>query len=125
MTLTDVLTAIIGELPEEEMAQEQEAMQRPDGSWLIDTSMGVERFKQLLDVGELPEEDEGRFHTPGGFVLTQLGRIPVPADAFECAGLRFEVLDMDRHRVDKLPLPPHCSRVAGNGPGCATRCAGR
>ncbi len=109
VTLTDVLTAIVGELPEEEMAEEQEAVQRADGSWLIDASMGVERFKQLLDVGELPEEDEGRFHTLGGFVLNQLGRIPVPADAFECAGLRFEVLDMDRHRVDKLlvsRLPP-------------------
>ena len=64
--------------------------------------MRVDRFKSLLQLDELPGEEEGRFNKVAGFVLHHLGRIPVVGDHFESAGLRFEVVDMDRHRVDRL-----------------------
>lgn len=102
VTMTDVLTSIVGDMPEEQIQEETEAVQRADGSWLIDGSISVERFKQLLDIDQLPQEEEGHFNTLCGFVLNQLGRIPAVADSFQCEGLRFEVVDMDRHRVDKL-----------------------
>ena len=102
MTLTDVLTAIVGELPEPDETGEMDAVQREDGSWLVDGSLGLERLKQLLEIEELPDEEERSFHTVGGFAMHQLGRIPSVADHFEVAHYRFEVMDMDRNRVDKV-----------------------
>jgi len=64
--------------------------------------MGIERFCSLLDLDPLPDEDEGAFNTLAGFALHQLGRIPMVGERFEAAGLRFEVVDMDRTRIDKL-----------------------
>ena len=102
VTLTDVLTAIVGELPETDESGEMDAVRREDGSWLVDGSLGLERLRQLLEIDELPDEEERSFHTVGGFAMHQLGRIPAVADHFEVAGYRFEVMDMDRNRVDKV-----------------------
>ena len=77
-------------------------MQRADGSWLIDGSASIERMKQMIDSGDLPGEEDGYFHTAAGFVLHVLGHIPKPAEHFSAAGYRFEVVDMDGHRIDKL-----------------------
>ncbi|HEX2909142.1 MAG TPA: transporter associated domain-containing protein, partial [Phototrophicaceae bacterium] len=63
-------------------------------------------LKELLDVEELPGEDESRYQTVGGLVMAQLERIPAAGDRFECAGFRFEVLDMDGRRVDKVLATP-------------------
>ena len=74
---------------------------REDGSWLMDGSLPVERCKSVLEIEEdLPGEEE--FNTLGGFVMHVLGRVPVVADHFEWNGWRFEVVDMDRKRVDKV-----------------------
>jgi putative hemolysin len=62
----------------------------------------VEELFELLDIGELPKEQRGNYHTVGGFVVTHLGRIPTATDAFEWQGMRFEVMDMDGNRVDKV-----------------------
>jgi putative hemolysin len=109
-TLTDVLTSIVGDLPIEGEAMHPDAVQREDGSWLIDGTMTFERFGQVMHV-ELEDEAGDDFNTMGGFAMHHLGRIPSPADAFEVAGFRFEVVDMDGNRVDKLlvmpPLPEH------------------
>jgi putative hemolysin len=102
VSLTDVLTAIVGELPEPDATGELDVVQRDDGSWLVDGSVGLERLKAVLEVDELPAEEERSFHTVGGFVMHRLGRIPSVADHFEAAGFRFEVVDMDRNRVDKI-----------------------
>jgi putative hemolysin len=103
VTLTDVLSSIVGELDEPEAPEERDIIQREDGSWLVDGDVGIERLKAQLDIDEeLPGEDEHSFHTLGGFVMHMLGRIPEPADHFVVAGLRFEVMDMDRNRVDKV-----------------------
>ena len=105
VTLTDVLAAIVGELSVPEAPEDRDMLQREDGSWLVDGDVGIERLKSVLDIGDdLPGEDEHSFNTLGGFIMHVLGRIPAPTDHFEAAGWRFEVMDMDRNRVDKVLL---------------------
>jgi len=105
VTLTDVLTSIVGELPSSDTAEEQDIVERADGSWLVDGGVAIERLKAFIDIEhELPGEDENAFNTLGGLVMYVLGRIPVVADHFEVAGYRFEVVDMDKNRVDKVLL---------------------
>ncbi|WP_296569208.1 hemolysin family protein [Zoogloea sp.] len=110
VTLTDVLAAIVGELSVPEAPEDRDMLQREDGSWLVDGDVGIERMKSVLDiVDDLPGEDENSFNTLGGFIMHTLGRVPAPTDHFEAAGWRFEVMDMDRNRVDKVllsVLPP-------------------
>lgn len=102
VTINDVLEAIVGEVASAEEAEEPEAVQRPDGSWLLDGMLSVDELKDLFDLPTLPGEERGHYQTLGGFVMTQMGRIPRASDAFEWGGLRFEVVDMDGHRVDKV-----------------------
>jgi putative hemolysin len=103
VTLTDVLTSIVGDLPTSDSPDELDIIVREDGSWLADGSVPIERLKAVLAIHpELPGEEENAFNTLGGFVMYVLGRIPLPADHFVVEGLRFEVVDMDRHRVDKV-----------------------
>ncbi|MCC6879847.1 MAG: HlyC/CorC family transporter [Rhodocyclaceae bacterium] len=108
VTLTDVLTAIVGELPSSDVAEEEDVVKREDGSWLMDGSVSVERFKSVLEVeDDLPDEEE--YNTLGGFVMHMLGHVPSTADHFEWGGWRVEVVDMDKKRVDKVlvaRLPP-------------------
>ncbi|OGS99154.1 MAG: hypothetical protein A3F73_03575 [Gallionellales bacterium RIFCSPLOWO2_12_FULL_59_22] len=103
VTLTDVLTSIVGELPSSDIQEEQDIVMREDGSWLIDGSVPIERLKSVLEIDDdLPGEEENAFNTLGGFVMYVLGNIPVVADHFERADYRFEVVDMDKNRVDKV-----------------------
>ena len=100
VTITDVLTAIVGELPS---VDEQDMTRREDGSWLVDGGVAIERFKAELDIDdELPGEEERDFNTLGGFVMNMLGRIPAVTEHFEWKHWRFEVMDMDRNRIDKV-----------------------
>ena len=103
VTLTDVLAAIVGELSIPEAPEDRDIMQREDGSWLVDGDVSIERLKSELDIADdLPGEEENNFHTLGGLIMHHLGRIPEATDNFEAAGFRFEVMDMDRNRVDKV-----------------------
>ncbi|MBS1229772.1 MAG: hypothetical protein H6R17_3049 [Proteobacteria bacterium] len=105
VTLTDVLTSIVGELPSSDTTQEQDIVERSDGSLLVDGSVAIERLKSVMDIeDDLPGEDENAFNTLGGLVMYVLGRIPAVADHFEVGGCRFEVVDMDKNRVDKVLL---------------------
>jgi putative hemolysin len=107
VTLNDILEAIVGDMPTQGRPQESGAKQRDDGSWLVDGLMPVDEFKDLFQiVKKLPEEETGIYQTLGGFMMTQLGRIPEPADHFEWEGMRFEVMDMDGKRVDKILVVP-------------------
>ena len=105
LTINDVLEEIVGAMEFEE----PQATQRQDGSWLLDGMLEVDEFKELFDFNSLPHEDE--YETLSGFVMASLGRMPQAADQFEWSGYRFEVMDMDGRRVDKvqvttLPKPP-------------------
>jgi putative hemolysin len=106
VTLKDILEAIVGDIPSAEELAEPQAVQREDGSWLLDGMLPIEEFKELLGIDELPGEGQGLYQTVAGFVIAQLGRIPVAADHFEWGGLRFEVMDMDGNRVDKVLVTP-------------------
>ena len=97
------MISIVGDLPSFDAPEQQDIVEREGGSWLVDGSVIIERLKSALDIrDDLPGEEENGFNTLGGFVMHMLGRIPVVADYFDCNGLRFEVMDMDKNRVDKI-----------------------
>ena len=103
VTLHDVMEALIGDIGDVDEDADMEIVRREDGSLLIDGSVSVERFKEALTVDDpLPGEETGSYNTLAGFVMLQLGRVPQVADHFEWEGLRIEVVDMDRNRVDRL-----------------------
>jgi putative hemolysin len=107
VTLNDVMEVIIGDVPFADKPHESLAVQREDGSWLLDGILPIDRFKELFAIEELPGEDRGNYQTLGGFVVTQLGRIPAATAHFVWEGIRLEVVDMDGNRVDKvLVIPP-------------------
>jgi putative hemolysin len=101
ITVRDVLEAITGEFttPTDDSSW---AVQRDDGSWLFDGLIPVPELKDRLDLKELPEEDRGRYNTLAGMVMLLLGRLPRTADSVEWEGWRFEVVDLDGKRVDKV-----------------------
>jgi putative hemolysin len=111
ITVRDVLEAITGEFTTPK-AEDAWAVEREDGSWLFDGLIPVPELKDRLDLKELPEEDRGRYNTLAGMVMLLLGQLPRTADSVEWEGWRFEVVDLDGKRVDKvlaarLPeLPP-------------------
>lgn len=102
VSLIDVLEAVVGDLPDQLHRAQPEARRRDDGSWLVDATLSLPEVKELMAVRELPGEKTAEFQTLGGFVITQLGRIPAAGDHFDWNGWRFEVMDMDRQRVDKV-----------------------
>jgi putative hemolysin len=101
ITLRDVLEAITGEFTTP-TADNSWAVQRADGSWLIDGLIPVPELKDRLDLRELPDEDRGRYNTLAGMIMLLLGRLPQTADEVEWNGWRFEVVDLDGKRVDKV-----------------------
>lgn len=102
VTLTDILEEIVGDIATAKEPAEPQAEQREDGSWLMDGALTAEEFRELLDVKEMRREEEPGYRTLGGLVLLHLGHIPAAGESFERAGLRFEVVDMDGNRVDKV-----------------------
>ena len=101
VTVTDVIEAIVGDLPGED-DDDPMIVERSDGSWLADGMVDLDALKRLMDMENLPDEDLGNYHTVGGLVMLQLGRVPRTGDVFDLEGFRFEVVDMDKNRVDKL-----------------------
>lgn len=102
VTLIDVLEAIVGDLPQRGKAAGPESHRRADGSWLVDATMAIVDVREVLGVARLPGEDRADFQTLGGFIMTHFGRIPKAGEFFEAGGFRWEVVDMDRFRVDKV-----------------------
>lgn len=102
VTLYDVLEAIVGEIPQDQEDSEQEAVLRPDGSWLFDGMIAIDELKEILEVDEFPGETRVDFQTLGGFMMDQLGSIPKVGQFFEWDHFIFEVVDMDARRVDRV-----------------------
>jgi putative hemolysin len=102
VTREDILEAIVGELPAHGKLPKWEARQREDGSWLLDGQIPLDEFKSIFHMDKLSSDEPAEYHTLAGFILFQLGRIPEAGERFESQGLRFEVVDMDRHRIDKV-----------------------
>lgn len=106
ITLNDILEAIVGDISSTGDLDNPQAVQREDGSWLFDGMLPIDEFKDILHIRELPEEASGDYETLAGFVLIELGRVPIATDHFEWGTLRFEVVDMDGRRIDKVLVQP-------------------
>ncbi len=121
VTLDDLMLSVVGEMmPFYDDPEESLAVQRPDGSWLLDGLLPVDEMKDKLQIRSVPHEDYGNFHTVGGFVLATLGRIPRKAERFSWSGWDFEVVDVDHNRVDQVlatrieaPPPVEVARWSG------------
>ena len=102
VSLHDIMESIVGDLPADATDDEQMAVRRKDGSWLIDGLMQIDSCVELIGLEEISDDDAGTYTTVGGFMMHQLGKIPKEADGFEFKKFQFEVMDMDGHRVDKV-----------------------
>ncbi|MBN2146481.1 MAG: HlyC/CorC family transporter [Anaerolineales bacterium] len=106
VTTTDLLEAIVGDLPEADEAHDPDILHRADGSWLLDGMLLVNEFSELLGIKTLPDQWETLFQTLGGFVITMMGCIPQTGASFDFDRYHFEVVDMDGKRVDKVLVSP-------------------
>jgi putative hemolysin len=109
VTLHDILQALVGELPGGADADPR-VVHRDDGSWLFDGMVALDEVKQVLHVSHLPGEDAD-FHTLGGYLMARLNRVPMVADRVTAGSFRFEVVEMDGRRVDRVmvtPIEPEC-----------------
>jgi putative hemolysin len=102
VTLNDILEDLVGDVASVDMPEERQVVKRPDGSLLIDGKLQIDDLKEALNIAKLPDDETGSYQTLGGLVMLQVGRVPVTGDAFELEGHRFEVVDMDGKRVDKV-----------------------
>jgi putative hemolysin len=111
VTLEDLLEALVGDLPEPGQEEEPAVAQRADGSWLVDGMLPIDQLKDAVGMTRLPDEEEATYQTVAGLVMDRLRRIPKASDWFEIDDFRFEVVDMDGRRIDKVlvsrtPPPP-------------------
>ncbi|MFM7839466.1 MAG: transporter associated domain-containing protein, partial [Chitinophagaceae bacterium] len=102
VTLNDILEAIVGDLPQEHNEENYEILQREDGSFLVDGQIPFYDFLSHFEQTEWMHEGEQEFDTLAGFILHQLERIPQTGDRLEWKGFRFEIIDMDAQRIDKI-----------------------
>jgi putative hemolysin len=101
VTLQDVLEAVTGEFKPRDQ-KDAWAVQRDDGSWLLDGLIPIPELKDRLDWKAVPEEDKGRYHTLSGLMMWLLGRLPQTGDKTAWEGWELEVVDLDGKRVDKV-----------------------
>jgi putative hemolysin len=114
LTHHDILEAIAGDMPFGAKSGDPKAVQRHDGSWLLDGMLSVDEFKEIFHVESLPGEKRDAYQTLGGFIFTQMGRVPSVAEHFEWNDLRFEVVDMDGKRIDKVLVTSVEKRATGH-----------
>jgi len=107
VSITDILQAITGDLPQRGQDSEDKPFKREDGSWLIDGMTPLDEIEMLIDLKGM--RGEGNFHTLAGFMVEHFGRLPSAGDYFQWEGARFEVVDMDGRRVDKVLIHPPVS----------------
>ena len=101
ITVRDVLEAITGEFSSPS-PDDSWAVRRIDGNWLMDGMIPLPEFKDRLSIRALPDEERGRYNTLAGMLMLLLGRLPQVADVVEWDAWRFEVLELDGKRVDKV-----------------------
>lgn len=112
VTLNDLLSAVVGRAApaEGEAPRGSPVVRRDDGSLLVDGSLSTDDLRELLQRLELPNEDEGDFRTVAGMMMAVFGHIPETGEQFEWRGLRFEVVDLDGARIDKVLIAPVADR---------------
>jgi len=103
VTVDDLVLSLVGDMmPLADDPEDALAVRRSDGSWLLDGLLAVDDMKDKLEIDSVPNEELGNYHTVGGFVLASLGRIPRRTERFQWSGWDFEVVDVDRNRVDQV-----------------------
>ena len=108
VTVNDLLAAVVGasQIGHAGSSEDSPIKRRADGSWLIDGSLSTDDLRELLRTGELPGEADHDFRTVAGMVMTALGHVPQVGEVFAWRGIRFEVVDLDGARIDKLLVTP-------------------
>ena len=106
ITDMDILEAIAGDIPAEGEPEEPRAIQRADGTWLVDGLLHINRLWAVLDLADEMADDYRGYQTVSGFVMSELEGIPSEGEWFELLGQRFEIVDMDGHRIDKVLVTP-------------------
>lgn len=107
LTVTDLLDDLVEDLGDDGESRIEGAVQRKDGTWLVDGALPAHEFRELFDIDRLEGEEHGHFETIGGFIMDQLGHIPAVGEEVAADSHRIEVVDMDGHRIDKvLVVPP-------------------
>jgi putative hemolysin len=101
VTLQDMLEAVTGEFVPRNL-EDSWAVQRQDGSWLLDGLIPVPELKDTLELKSVPEEDKGLYHTLSGLVMWQLGRMPQTGDIMTWESWSLEIVDLDGQRIDKV-----------------------
>jgi len=117
VTLNDLLAAVVGasQLGHGNGEESAPIVTRADGSWLVDGSLSTDDLRELLHVDRLPGEEDHDFHTAAGMMMTALGHVPQVGETYEWQGIRFEVMDLDGARIDKLlVVPAPASEEAGD-----------
>lgn len=102
VSVSDILEAIVGDLPTISDLDEKEIIKRDNRSWLVDGLISIDEFKEYFQIKKLPDEKLGGYHTLGGFVMSRLGRIPNTSDKIAFEDYTFEIVDMDGNRIDKI-----------------------
>lgn len=106
VTQADVLKSIVGDIPSDEEHDDRSSVMRADGSWLMDGLMRIDELKPMLNIESLPDEDRVGYQTLGGFIMSQFDTIPITGQTLEWSNWRFEVVDMDGRRIDKVLVTP-------------------
>jgi putative hemolysin len=101
VTVQDLKEAIAGEF-KSHPSEEPWAMQREDGSWLLDGLITVDDLKTRLGLAHLPDEEKQRYNTLSGMLMLLLARLPTTGDIVHWGGWTFEIVDMDGKRIDKV-----------------------
>lgn len=106
VTVHDLMEAIVGDFPSQDVRLKPQAMRRDDGSWLIDAMMDCETFEEQVHGFVLHPPEDRSYQTFAGYLMQRMGGVPKEGEWFEEQGYRVEVIDMDGHRVDKVLLIP-------------------
>lgn len=106
VTLHDILQSLVGDIADPTAVDSQAVVRREDGSWLVDGMVTVDEVKDLTALPWLPGEDSDDFQTLGGFMMARINRVPKVGDRINVNGFRFEVVDMDGRRVDRVLIMP-------------------
>lgn len=102
ITVRDIITEVVGDIFSHQAPEPVQITKRDDSSWLIDGLLGIDEFKEHFALDELPEEERTHYQTMGGFITSYLGYIPTVAEKFKWGKFTFEIVDMDRVRIDKI-----------------------
>ena len=116
VTLQDLIEAITGEFKPRD-PQSSWAVQRDDGSWLLDGHIPIPELKDHLELDSVPDEDKGRYHTLSGMFMLLSGKLPAEGEKVSWSGWQFEILDMDKKTIDKVLASRQEPPPDGESPG--------